>query len=227
MALKGTKVQSGFTKFRKEWIEPILIAFLLAILIKTFVVQPFKIPSGSMEDTLLVGDQLIAVKFLYGTKIPLSEKRILKLRDPDPGDIIVFRFPDDPSKDYIKRCVAVGGQTIELRNKEIFVDGVKQKFPVHAKTIDPTIYPSHVGPRDNSKPFEVPPGQVFVMGDNRDNSNDSRYWGTVPVENIRGKALLIYWSWNRDGPGDVGRIQRVKWKLLHGVRWSRFFAMIK
>ena len=218
MASTGKKAQSGFTKFRKEWIEPILIAFLLAALIKTFVLQPFKIPSGSMEDTLLIGDQLIAVKFLYGTKIPFTDKRILKVRDPEPGDIIVFKFPEDPSKDYIKRCVAVGGQTIELRNKEIFVDGVKQTFPEHAKTIDPTIYPSHVDHRDNSPRFEVPQGHVFVMGDNRDNSNDSRFWGTVPVENIKGKALLIYWSWNRESPA---------YDLIHRIRWSRFFSMIR
>ena len=224
----------GFTvnaTFRKVWIEPILIAFILMVLIKTFVVQPFKIPSGSMEDTLLVGDQLVAAKFLYGTKIPLwliprfnrgitgkSRTRILKIRDPRPGDVIVFRYPADPSKDFIKRCIATGGQTIEIRNKQIFVDGVQQKRPEHAKYIDHTMYPARTGPRDNYPPFVVPPGHVFVMGDNRDNSNDSRYWGTVSVESIKGKALFLYWSWNSETP---------VYDLIHRIRWNRLFARVR
>lgn len=214
--LSGAK--GGFTRVRKEWIEPILIAFILAALIKTFIIQPFKIPSGSMEDTLLVGDQLIALKFLYGTKIPFTSKKILKIRDPRPGDVIVFRYPEDPSKDFIKRCVAIGGQTIEIKNKKVYIDGEIQELPGHAKIIDPTIYPKHIGPRDNYPPFEVPQGHVFVMGDNRDNSNDSRYWGTVPVENIKGKAVLLYWSWNADSK---------KYDVPHIARWSRFMSRIK
>jgi len=214
----AAKKMSGFKRFIKEWIEPILIAFILAILIKTFIIQPFKIPSGSMEDTLLVGDQLVAVKFLYGTKIPFTNRRILKIRDPRPGDVIVFKYPNDLSKDYIKRCIATGGQTIEIKNKHIFVDGVQQKLPAHVKFIDHTIYPSHSGPRDNYPPYVVPPGTVFVMGDNRDNSNDSRYWGPVPVENIKGKALFLYWSWNSEA--------RV-YDLVHRIRWTRFFTRIR
>jgi ABC-type ATPase involved in cell division len=109
----------GFNQIRRDWIEPILIAFLLAALIRTFIIQPFKIPSCSMEDTLMVGDQLVAVKFLYGTKIPFTKIIIFKFRNPKPGDVIVFKYPEDPSKDFIKRCIAVGGQTLEIRNKEI------------------------------------------------------------------------------------------------------------
>ncbi len=215
---RAKKEMSGFTKCRKEWIEPILIALILAVLIKTFVIQPFKIPSGSMEDTLLVGDQLVVVKFLYGTKIPFTGKRILKIRDPRPGDVIVFKYPEDPSKDFIKRCIAMGGQTIEIKNKQVFVDGVKQKLPVHAKFIDHTMYPSRFGPRDNDPPFVVPPGHVFVMGDNRDNSNDSRYWGPVPMKNIKGKALFLYWSWNGETP---------VYDLLHRIRWNRLLTPIR
>jgi signal peptidase I len=209
---------SGFTKFRKEWIEPILIAFILAAVIRTFIIQPFKIPSSSMEDSLLVGDQLIAVKFLYGTRIPFTGMKILKIRDPEPGDVIVFKYPEDPSKDFIKRCIAVGGQRIEIHNKKVFVDGVQQEFPEHTKFIDHTIYPSTVGPRDNLPVQVVPSENIFVMGDNRDNSNDSRFWGTVPVENIKGKALILYWSWNRDVP---------LYDIVHRVRWNRLFKIIR
>lgn len=212
------KQLTGFTKLRKEWIEPILIAFILAFLIRTFLFQPFKIPSSSMEDTLLVGDHLIAMKFLYGSKIPFTDKRILKIRDPKPGDIIVFRFPEDPSKDFIKRCVAVGGQTIEIKNKKVYVDGILKELPEHAKIVEKTVYPARFGPRDNYSRFEVPPGHVFVMGDNRDNSNDSRYWGTVPYENIKGKAFMLYWSWNRESP---------VYDIIHRIRWSRFFTFIR
>jgi len=203
-----------------DWIAPVGIAFALAILIKFFFIQPFKIPSGSMEDTLLVGDQLLVVKFLYGTRIPFSGKRVLKFRDPRPGDVIVFKFPQDMSKDYIKRCIAVEGQEIEIRDKEVYVDGVRQELPLHAKTIDPSVYPLHMGSRDNMPPETVPPGHVFVLGDNRDNSNDSRYWGYVPCENIKGKAVMLYWSWNKDKDYPLR-------KIIHSIRWKRFFSLIR
>ena len=208
----------GFTRIRRDWIEPILIAFVLAVFIRIFLFQPFKIPSGSMEDTLLVGDQLIAVKFLYGTKLPFLPHRILKIRDPRPGDIVVFKFPQDPSKDFIKRCIAVGGQKVEIRDKEVFVNGVKQPFPRHGKFIDSAVLPATFGPRDNLGPVIVPPGHIFVMGDNRDNSNDSRFWGFVSYENIKGKAVVLYWSWNTDFP----------LYLVHRkIRWGRLFTMIR
>ena len=208
----------GFTRIRRDWIEPILIAFVLAVFIRIFLFQPFKIPSGSMEDTLLVGDQLIAVKFLYGTKLPFLPHRILKIRDPRPGDIVVFKFPQDPSKDFIKRCIAVGGQTVEVRDKEVFVDGVSQPLPPRVKFIDPIVLPAQFGPRDNFGARTVPPGHLFVMGDNRDNSNDSRFWGFVSYENIKGKAVVLYWSWNTDFP----------LYLVHRkIRWGRLFTMIR
>ncbi|MBN1292141.1 MAG: signal peptidase I [Candidatus Latescibacteria bacterium] len=215
---KNKKVHTGFTRFRKDWIEPILIAFILAFLIRAYIIQPFKVPSSSMEDTLLIGDHFIAVKFLYGSKIPFSNKRILKIRDPKPGDVLVFKYPEDPSKDFVKRCVAVGGQVLEIKNKEIFVDGKLQQLPVCAKLIDKAILPERLGLRDNFPPTVVPQGNVFVMGDNRDNSNDSRYWGPVPYDNIKGNALLIYWSWNTDKP---------RYDVLHRIRWNRFCSMIK
>ena len=204
--------RSGFHRFRKEWIEPILIALILAGLIRTYIVQPFKIPSGSMEDTLLVGDHLMALKFLYGVKIPFNGKRILKLTNPKPGDVIVFKYPQDPSKDYIKRCIAVGGQTVEIRDKQVYVDGVLQDNPNHVKFLRPV---DHYGQRDNLSPTTVPEGTFFAMGDNRDNSNDSRFWGFVPFENVKGKAFMLYWSWNREASFPLK------------VRWKRLFNLIR
>ena len=212
---------SRLKKLRKEWIEPVIFAVILAGIIRTFIIQPFKIPSGSMEDTLLVGDQLMAIKFLYGIKIPFTDKHILKIRDPEPGDIIVFIFPDDPSKDFIKRCIATGGQRVEIRNKVVYVDGVEQKLPEHAKFLDNFILPynqplrENLHRRDNIPEFVVPDDMFFMMGDNRDNSNDSRFWGFVPYKNIIGKAFIIYWSWDENS------------SLFRHVRWNRNFSLIK
>ncbi len=212
---------NGFKKFRKEWIEPVLIALILAIIIRTFIIQPFKIPSGSMEDTLLIGDQLLAVKFLYGIKIPFSDKHILKIRDPKPGDIIVFKYPEDPSKPFIKRCIATGGQKVEIRDKVVYVDGKDEHLPEYAKFIDPNIIsnviaiPQQIRNRDNLQEFAVPENSFFMMGDNRDNSNDSRFWGFVPYKNISGKAFLLYWSWDKNAP------------FFKKIRWSRLFHLIR
>jgi len=215
---KQTKQLSGFARIRKEWLEPIVTAVIIVVVIKTFIIQNFKIPSSSMEDTLLIGDRLFAVKFLYGTRIPFTSMRILKIRDPKPDDIIVFRYPLDPSKPFIKRCIAVGGQTVEIRNKQVYVDGELQKIPAESKFIDRNILPSSFGPRDNIPPTKVPEGTFFVMGDNRDNSNDSRFWGFVPYNNLRGKALFIYWSLEPDAP---------VYDILHKVRWTRMFRIIR
>jgi len=212
---------SRLKKLRKEWIEPVIFAVILAGIIRTFIIQPFKIPSGSMEDTLLVGDQLMAIKFLYGIKIPFTDKHILKIRDPEPGDIIVFIFPDDLSKDFIKRCIATGGQRVEIRNKVVYVDGVEQKLPEHAKFLDNFILPynqplrENLHRRDNIPEFVVPDDMFFMMGDNRDNSNDSRFWGFVPYKNIIGKAFIVYWSWDENS------------SLFRHVRWNRNFSLIK
>ena len=207
---------SGFARFRKEWIEPILIALLLAGLIRTFIFQPFKIPSGSMEDTLLVGDQLMATKFLYGIKIPFVDKRVMKIRDPRPGDIIVFKYPKPPHKDFIKRCIATGGQKVEIKDKVVFVDGLPQNLPSYVKFVDNHVFPgSPTMPRDNLPEIIVPDGYFFMMGDNRDNSNDSRFWGFVPHENIIGKAQFLYWSWDKNG------------SFLDKVRWDRILSIIR
>lgn len=215
---KKSKLYSQFTKFRKEWLEPIIIALILVVFIKSFLIQNFKIPSSSMEETLLIGDRLFAVKFLYGTKIPFTKKKILKIRDPKPGDVIIFRFPLDPSTPFIKRCVAVGGQTVEIRDKKLYVDDVLQDYPEHVQFIDNNVLPSRYGVRDNYPPTKIPEGSFFAMGDNRDNSNDSRYWGFVPYENIKGKAMFIYWSLDNEVP---------IYNVFHKIRWRRIFNIIR
>ncbi len=206
-------------------------AIIIAYLIKTFIIQPFKIPTGSMEDTLISGDMIIANKFIYGAKtpetLPLTDIRIPcirlpAIRGPVAGDVIIFKFPNDPEIDYIKRCIATGGQVVEIRNKKVFVDQepfLSDSLNPNIKHEDPDIigyhegyenvYPAGAGSRDNYGPVTVPENYVFVLGDNRDRSYDSRKWGFVPVDHIIGKAMMIYWSstpeddfhirWNRLG----------------------------
>ncbi len=178
-----------------EYTEAILLALLLTFVLRSFVIQAFRIPTGSMEDTLLVGDFLFVNKFLYGAKIPFTDIRLPAIRPPQPGDIIVFRYPRDPGKDFIKRCIAVEGQVVEIKDKQVFVDGVLRDEP-YTKFTDQRVKRGTNDPRDNFGPERVPPGHLFMMGDNRDNSSDSRYWGFLDRDLIKGKAMFIYWSWN-------------------------------
>jgi len=181
------------SKFR-EYFEAILLALLLALFIRTFVVQAFKIPSPSMVPTLLIGDHILVNKFLYGIKIPFSDERILSVREPKRGDVIVFRFPGDRKVDFIKRCIAVEGETIQIQGKQVYIDGQPIEDP-HARFEDSRS--GFSAPRDNFGPVAVPEGKIFMMGDNRDNSNDSRFWGFVDIADVKGKAMVIYWSWNK------------------------------
>lgn len=178
-----------------EYAEAIITALILALLIRAYVIQAFKIPSGSMIPSLLIGDHILVTKFIYGTKIPFSDKRILVFRKPARGDIIVFKYPEDPKRDFIKRIVAVEGDVIEAKNKVIYVNGNQIKEPYTQHT-DNSMKPLGIEPRDNFGPFIVPKNKFFVMGDNRDQSYDSRYWGYVDLKDIKGKALIIYWSWD-------------------------------
>src|SRR5580765_5042929 len=194
----------------REYAEALGVALLLALVIRTFVVQAFKIPSGSMLPTLQIGDHILVNKFIYGPRfeIPLTQislGQLPGLRKPHPGDVVVFIWPKDRSKDFIKRVVAVEGETIEVRNRQILIDGQPRDDP-HA-----TWATQHAGPSDRYGPFTVPAGHVFVMGDNRDQSYDSRFWGPVPMSDIKGQALIIYWSW--DGPD--------AW-----VRWNRIGRLV-
>ncbi|MCL4474825.1 MAG: signal peptidase I [Nitrospirae bacterium] len=189
-----------------EYTKAVITALILALFIRAYFIQAFKIPSGSMIPTLQIGDHILVNKFIYGTKIPFSDNRVLVFRKPRRGDIIVFKYPEDPSRDFIKRVIAVEGDVIESRNKVIYVNGnpVNEPYTQHTDT---TLKPRGIEPRDNFGPYIVPKEKLFMMGDNRDQSYDSRYWGYVDMKEIRGEALIIYWSW--DGKKHWPRLERI------------------
>jgi signal peptidase I len=193
----------------REYAESIVIAIILALIIRTFLVQAFKIPSGSMEDTLAIGDHLLVSKFIYGTKIPFSDKRVMTFRDPRRGDVIVFEYPEDPSKDFIKRVIGVPGDVVEGKDKKVYVNGKHYENP-HEIHKESEIIPKQVNPRDSFGPITVPENSFFVMGDNRDRSYDSRFWKFVRRDQIKGLAFIKYWSWDREKfrPrfGSIGRL---------------------
>lgn len=235
--------------FVREYTEAILVALIAAMILRIFVIQAFRIPTGSMKDTLLIGDFLLVNKFIYGVRtpdrIPLIDVKIPYVRlpgfkKPQRGDIVVFKYPLDEKLDYIKRCVATGGQTVEVRKGDLYVDGElegKQKFI--KKVYDPEeghyiVYTEitmkngkkytirHYGDRnkhnDNFGPVKVPEGEYFMMGDNRDNSADSRVWGILPDENVVGEALIIYWSWDKHVP---------LYRIFKKVRFARIGDLIR
>lgn len=232
------------SKFR-EYTEAIIIAIILALLIRTFVVQAFKIPSGSMKQTLLVGDQILVSKFLYGLKVPFTDTRFFILRQPRRGDIIVFSFPQnkekeecrsftqnvasrfgnvwsnqsllylfkDDCRDFIKRVIGVGGDKFEIKNKVVYVNNVALVEP-YAIYNSKSAGESAIEPRDNFGPVIIPRNKFLVLGDNRDNSHDSRFWGYVDMSEIKGRAFIIYWSWN----------SKNEW--LNKVRWGRLGKLV-
>ncbi len=261
----------------RDWLEALLFAIVIAFVLRSFVVEAYRIPSSSMENTLLVGDFLLVNKFLYGAPLPFSDQRLPALKDVEPGDVVVFKFPRDRDITFIKRCVAVGGQTIEIKNKVVFVDDAEQAFPNDAKIgdeLEPSgkeehaIFPSFsTFNRDNygkvrvpkkgdtlaldeqsfylykflledeghtaslmggtvyvdGKPmatYQVNQNYYFMLGDNRDNSHDSRYWGFVPESHIIGSALMIYWSWNPNT--HVSNF----FEKFRSVRWERIGRII-
>jgi signal peptidase I len=261
----------------RDWVEALLFALVIAFVLRSFVVEAYRIPSSSMENTLLVGDFLLVNKFLYGAQLPFTDARLPALKAVAQGDVVVFKFPRDKETTFIKRCVAVAGQTIEIKNKVVFVDDVEQAFPIEAKfsdTFEPNgksdraIFPSFsTFNRDNygkvrvpkkgdvitldeqsfhlykflledeghsaslmggtvyvdGKPtatYQVKENYYFMLGDNRDNSHDSRYWGFVPESHIIGSALLIYWSWNPDV-----QLSNV-FEKFRTVRWERIGRII-
>lgn len=204
----------------REWSEALIVAVVLALIIRTFLFQAFKIPSGSMLDTLLIGDHLLVNKFIYGTKIPGADDRYLSIRDPERGDVIVFEFPEDEGKsyferrDFIKRVIGLPGDLIEVKAKQVYVNGQPFSIPQELHK-DQEMIPSVASPRDFVGPIKVPDDNYFVMGDNRDFSFDSRFWGYVHKSKIKGLAFIKYWSW--DSKGD----------LLHKIRFNRIGRPIK
>jgi signal peptidase I len=221
----------------REYVESFAVALVLALIIKCSVVEAYKIPSGSMEDTLLIGDFLLANKFIYGSKIPLLPVHLPALREPRPNDIVIFKYPRNPKVNYIKRCVAVEGQTVEIRDKVLYVDGEKVRDPLLAKYTNPQVRPKGRDPRDNFGPYQVPKGYLFMMGDNRDNSADSRYWGPLPRELVLGKAMIIHWSWAADPNAPVVSSEdlfslpkNIFYNIVHfpqRVRWNRIGDIIR
>lgn len=219
-----------------------LLAVLLALALRALVIQAYRIPSGSMEDTLLAGDFLMAAKFLYGIREPFRGRLLVPgLKKPEPGEVLVFSYPVD-GRDFIKRCVAAAGETVDVRGGDLYVGGAREDLAqaVHKapETIEPwsgavrgwnALYQRSWEERrflplnwvrDDFGPVAVPEGHLFMMGDNRDNSMDSRFWGPLPVADVRGKALFIYWSWDPE-------VQAPAWQLWRRVRWGRIGRLIK
>ncbi len=229
----------------REYLEALLIAVIFATFARTFVFQAFKIPSGSMENNLLIGDHILVNKFIYGPVLLPFERALLPSREVRRGDVVVFRFPQDPSRDFIKRAVGIPGDTVQLIDKHLFINGRRVADESYTRHADPgslagSLYGSH--PRDNFGPVRVPAASYFCMGDNRDNSHDSRFWGMVPESYLKGRALLVYWSFAETAddlaeitgagaePGGghllrhVGHVLR---NFLSATRWNRTFKIIR
>jgi signal peptidase I len=223
----------------REYYEAILVAFILALFVRTFVFENFKIPSRSMEDNLLVGDHLVVNKFIYSEREGSIFQHILPYRQPRRGDVVVFKFPENPQRDFIKRCVAVAGDKVEISAKKLYINDVLQEewYVVHK---DPRVFPDSNDVttrdriRDNYGPRVIEEGEIFCLGDNRDESLDSRYWGTVPLKNVKGRAVLIYWSYEADENdhqwrGMLYRLKQLAEVVIHfptKTRWDRWFRII-
>jgi len=178
----------------REWAESIIIAVILALIIRAFVVQAFKIPSGSMIPTFQVGDRIFVNKFLYGARIPFTDIRLPALRQPKRGDIIVFRSPEDEKKDFVKRLIATEGETVEIRDGKIYIDN---KVVVDPASIQGVYYYNNGDYGSQSQVIKVPKDSYYALGDNSASSRDSRYWGFVPKKNLIGKVIVIYWPMHR------------------------------
>ncbi len=199
----------------REYVESLLIAALIALVVRSFVVQAFKIPSSSMEPTLLIGDHLLVNRLSYSMKVPFTDIVILNLGKPERGDVVVFRYPVDRSKDFIKRVIAKEGDVVEIKDKVVYVNGTRVSDP-HAYFAEDNLIPGFFSQRDNFGPVTVPKDSYFCLGDNRDRSLDSRFWGFVKREELVGRALVIYFSWN-------GRAE----DILHYIRWERIGKLIR
>jgi signal peptidase I len=230
------------TEFKKstarEYFESIVVAVILALFIRTFVVQAFKIPTGSMEENLLIGDHLLVNKFVFGPTASAAEKAVLPIADIKRGDVLVFKYPVEPERDFIKRVIALPGETVEVKERKIYINGAVVDDS-HAHYLLPATSDYHevtsFDVRERYGPVMVPPNQYFVMGDNRDNSQDSRYWGFLPRDLVKGRALVIYWSYESDrdeyedtsAGATVRNIASVFTHFFTRTRWSRMFHQIR
>jgi len=202
------------SKYR-EYAEALIIAAIIAFFVRSFFIQAFKIPSSSMEPTLLIGDHLLVNRLSYVVKVPFTDIVLLNIGSPERGDVVVFRYPVDRTKDFIKRVIATEGETIEIRDKVIYVNGKQIKDP-WGVYLDTNILPAYIAPKDNLRPTKVPKDSYFVMGDNRDRSLDSRFWGFVRKDDLVGRALILYFSWDRNAENPI-----------EYIRWTRFGKLIR
>jgi len=222
----------------REYFESIVIAVILALFVRTWVVQAFKIPTGSMENNLLIGDHLLVNKFIFGPTPLAIGRAVQPVRPIRRGDILVFKYPEEPDRDFIKRVIGLPGETIELKNKKIYVNNQPLEEPyVHFLTPPSSDYQevTSYDLRERFGPVTVPADKYFVMGDNRDNSQDSRYWGYLPRDYVKGKALVIYWSYESgredyldEGLGaNIKRLGSVVTHFFTKTRWERLFHQIR
>jgi signal peptidase I len=211
----------------RDYYEALLIAIIFVNFARIFAFQAFKIPSGSMEDSLLTGDHILVNKFIYGPQLPVL-KGLLPLREPRRGDVIVFRYPEQPEVDFVKRVVGLPGETVQIRDKRVFIDGRELHEPYVTFTDERTQRPSNPFHRDHFGPYKVPAGEYFAMGDNRDNSHDSRFWGAVPRPMIKGRAFMVYWSYalKRRPAGRIEELGLVLRGFFTNTRWGRTFFVV-
>jgi signal peptidase I len=229
--------EAAETPFKKstarEYLESIAVAVILALFIRTFSVQAFKIPTGSMETNLLIGDHLLVNKLVYSPSAGPWEDVLLAKKPIKRGHVVIFKFPQDPDRDFIKRVIGLPGETVEIKDKVVYINGKALDEP-YAHFLEPPL--SRTDPEygratgEESGPWVVPPGNLFVMGDNRDNSHDSRYWGFLPEDQVKGRALIVYWSYaasrdevNSHGLDVIRDMVAAPWK----TRWTRFFHLIR
>jgi signal peptidase I len=222
----------------REYFESIVIAVILALFVRTWVVQAFKIPTGSMENNLLIGDHLLVNKFIFGPTPLAIGRAVLPVRPVHRGDILVFKYPEEPDRDFIKRVIGLPGEKIELKHKKIYINDQPLEEPyVHFLTPPSSDYQevTSYDLREQFGPVTVPADKYFVMGDNRDNSQDSRYWGFLPRDYVKGKALVIYWSYESgredyldEGLGaSIKRLASVVTHFFTKTRWERLFHQIR
>ncbi len=238
-------VKPSFKKsVSREYLESVVVAILLALFIRTFIVQAFKIPTGSMEQNLLIGDHLLVNKLMYSPSVGGWEDEAFAKREVKRGDVIVFKFPEDPARDFIKRVIALPGESVAIRGKAVYINGRRYKEdytyfdgnphtpPQRMEVVAPDALEDAQGDglRSDYGPVTVPEDKLFVLGDNRDNSRDSRFWGFLPRDQVKGRALLVYWSYQatRDEYNRTGS-QWLKDTLsaLGKTRWDRFFHIIR
>jgi signal peptidase I len=227
----------------REYLEALLIAVVFATFARTWVVQAFKIPSGSMEKNLLIGDHILVNKFIYGPTVSRLEEIFLPVRKVRRGDVVVFKFPEDPTRDFIKRCMGLPGDTLRIEDRDLYINEkfVDDSAVTYYADRDPDATPREIllRPRRLHRPDfgpkTVPAGSYFCMGDNRDNSNDSRYWGAVPENYLKGRAFMVYWSFESeydslDWPGVAGKLRQVAGvaaNFFTQTRWDRTFRIVR